>query len=473
MGCTSNNATPPGPAVAPGAEDIDPRRVAERLALEHGPGGMDPRVAAFVPGFDAPFFQAGLAGYSDAAMRIVARRHGCPYCVTEALLDRTLLAGGRGFAKADLRVAPASPGKAERLRPFLTRTRGTLYVNLEEAGILCQAEFSDSETAAKAMLDRGFTAVRDTGGADYGLWMAIERGLIVAPRLFYCEKALSQTGGHVDFRHHHEHHPHDEHAVLCGCCFTNPLGVVVDGVDAVRRVIREQLRRGASFIKFCGSGGVSSVSDPLDGIQFSNDEVRAIVEEVENHLVYCTAHIHPDRALRRAIELGVHCIEHGTLIEQDTANMAADRGTSIVPTLAVIAGLSERGEEFGYPRESLDKLVRIKDEAIGRLEHMKRAGVRIGFGTDLIGGIQPMQCIEFGLRANVFSNVEILRQATTVNAEIIGAKGEIGEVSAGALADLLVVDGNPLEDLSLMENDGASIPVVMKGGRFHRNRLAA
>ena len=102
MGCTSNNATPPGPAIAPGAEDIDPRRVAERLALEHGPGGMDPRVAAFVPGFDAPFFQAGLAGYSDAAMRIVARRHGCPYCVTEALLDRTLLAGGRGFAKADL-----------------------------------------------------------------------------------------------------------------------------------------------------------------------------------------------------------------------------------------------------------------------------------------------------------------------------------------------------------------------------------
>jgi hypothetical protein len=102
MSCTTNNATPPGPAVAPGAEGIDPARVAERLALEHGPGGMDPRVASITPGFDAPFFQAGLAGYSDAAMRIIARRHGCPYCVTEALLDRALLAGGRGFAKADL-----------------------------------------------------------------------------------------------------------------------------------------------------------------------------------------------------------------------------------------------------------------------------------------------------------------------------------------------------------------------------------
>ena len=321
------------------------------------------------------------------------------------------------------------------------------------------------------MLDRGFTSVRDTGGADYGLWMAIEKGLITAPRLFYCEKALSQTGGHADMRHHHECHPHDEHVVMCGCCFSNPLGVVVDGVDAVRKVVREQLRRGASFIKFCGSGGVSTVSDPLEGIQFSNDEVRAIIEEVENHLVYCTAHIHPDRALKRAVDLGVHCIEHGTLIEQDTANMAADKGTAIVPTLAVIAGLAEKGEIFGYPRESLDKLFKIKDEALERLGYMKRAGVRIGFGTDLIGAIQPMQCIEFGLRANVFSNFEILNQATAMNAEIIGAKGEIGEISPGAYADILVVDGNPLENLKLMEDDGAHIPIVMKNGRFHRNRL--
>ena len=321
------------------------------------------------------------------------------------------------------------------------------------------------------MLERGFTSVRDTGGADFGLWLAIERGLITAPRLFYCEKALSQTGGHIDLRHHHQYHPHDDHVVMCGCCFANPLGIVVDGVDAVRKVIREQLRRGASFIKFAGSGGISTVSDPLEGIQFSNDEVRAIVEEVENHLVYCTAHIHPDRALKRAIELGVHCIEHGTLIEPDTANMAADKGTAIVPTLAVIAALAEEGEVFGYPRESLDKLELIKDEAIERLNHMKRAGIRIGFGTDLIGAIQPRQCIEFGLRANVFTNFEILHQATAMNAEIIGMKGELGVVKEGALADLILIEGNPLEDLKLMEDDGAHIPLVMKDGALHRNRL--
>lgn len=322
------------------------------------------------------------------------------------------------------------------------------------------------------MLDRGFTSVRDTGGADYGLWLAIQHGLIKAPRLFYCEKAISQTGGHGEGRHHHEYHVHDDHVVMCGCCLANPLSIIVDGVDSVRKVVREQLRRGASFIKFLGSGGVSSVSDPLDGIQFSNDEVRAIVEEVENHLVYCTAHIHPDKALKRAISLGVHCIEHGTLIEADTARMAADKGTSIVPTLAVIAALAEHGETFGYPRESLDKLDRIKDEAVDRLRHMKSAGVRVGFGTDLIGAIQPMQCIEFGLRSPVFSNFEILNQATAVNAEIIGAKGEIGEIRPGAYADILIVDGNPLENLKLMEDDGAHIPVVMKAGAFHRNRLA-
>lgn len=321
------------------------------------------------------------------------------------------------------------------------------------------------------MLDRGFTSVRDTGGADYGLWMAIEHGLFTAPRLYYCEKALSQTGGHIDARHHHEYHPHDDHVVMCGCCFANPIGVVVDGVDAVRKVIREQLRRGASFIKFAGSGGVSTVSDPLEGIQFSNDEVRAIVEEVENHLVYCTVHIHPDRAMRRAIQLGVHCIEHGTLIEPDTARMAADKGTYIVPTLAVIAALADEGESFGLPSESLLKLEMIKGEAIERLHHMKNAGVRIGFGTDLIGAIQPRQCIEFGLRANVFSNLEILNQATAMNAEIIGEKDRLGVIKPGTLADIIVADGNPLEDIDILARDGAGLSVIMKAGEFHKNEL--
>ncbi len=152
--------------------------------------------------------------------------------------------------------------------------------------------------------------------------------------------------------------------------------------------------------------------------------------------------------------------------------MAAEAGTSIVPTLAVMAALVDHGRELGYPEESLAKLDTVKDEAVDRLRHMKSAGVRVGFGTDLIGApLQKMQCIEFGLRKPVFSNLEILRQITAVNAEILDATGDIGEIAEGAYADLLVVDGNPLEDLKVLERDGAGIPVVMKGGEFHRNRL--
>ena len=259
---------------------------------------------------------------------------------------------------------------------------------------------------------------------------------------------------------------------MCGCCFASPFGWVVDGVDTVRKAIREELRRGASFIKFTGSGGVSTTSDPLEAIQFSEEEVRAIVEEVENHLTYCTAHIHPDAALKRAIRLGVHCIEHGTLIEPDTAQMAAEAGTKIVPTLAVIAALADHGADLGYPRESLAKLEKVKDEAVIRLGHMKRAGVRVGFGSDLIGAdLQKRQCTEFTLRTPVYSNFEILSQATAVNAAIIGAQGEIGEIIAGAYADIIVVDGNPLEDLKVLAADGAHVSAIMKGGAFHRNRL--
>ncbi len=322
------------------------------------------------------------------------------------------------------------------------------------------------------MLDRGFTSVRDTGGADYGLYLAIERGYLKgAPRLFYCEKALSQTGGHGDFRHHHQASPADEHCVLCGCGVLNHLAYVVDGVDKVRHAVRENVRRGSSFIKLMGSGGVASPSDPLDRAQFSDEEITAIVDEVERAGVYCTAHIHPDQALKRAIRLGVHCIEHGTLIEADTASMAADKGTYIVPTLAIIAALASEGKEMGFPKESLAKLDMVKDEAVARLRHMKDAGVKVGFGTDLLGDLERFECTEFRLRAAVFSPTEILRQATSVNAEILGMKGKLGVIKAGAIADILLVDGNPVADLSLLERNGAALPVIMKAGLFHKRTI--
>ncbi|MGH8031077.1 MAG: amidohydrolase family protein [Luteimonas sp.] len=315
------------------------------------------------------------------------------------------------------------------------------------------------------MLDRGFTTVRDTGGADYGLFLALQRKYIRGPRLYYCGKALSQTGGHADGRNPH-HQTCADTMHLCGCGATGLIALVVDGVDAVRKAVRENLFRGSNFIKFTGSGGVSSMGDSLGSIQFSDEEVIAMVDEVERHGAYCTSHVIPDAAIKRAIKLGVHCLEHGTLIERDTARMAADKGTYIVPTMAIIASLARRGRELGYPPQAIAKLALVKDEALPHLQYMKDAGVKIGFGTDLLGDLEEDQCTEFALRSPIFSNHELLVQATSMNAEIIGAKGKLGVIKPGAFADVLLVDGDPLSDIQVLAQDGATMPVIMKDGKF-------
>jgi imidazolonepropionase-like amidohydrolase len=314
-------------------------------------------------------------------------------------------------------------------------------------------------------LRRGFTSVRDTGGADYGLAMAIERGWVTSPRLFFCGRALSQTGGHGDPRR-----PHERDLCTCGG-YTGHCSRTADGVDEIRLAIREEFRRGASFIKIIGSGGVSSTGDALMTAQYSDEEIRAAVDETERHNSYVTAHIHPDGALRRAIELGIPCIEHGTLVTPETAALAAERGTSIVPTLAVIKALALHGEEQGFPAASLEKLFVVEPQALAGVELMQRAGVRLGFGTDLIGPLDRHQAIEFGLRREVLEPIDILRSATSVNAEIIGAADRIGRVREGLLADLIVMDGNPLKDVTLFDETGSNVPLVMKGGDVFVNRL--
>jgi imidazolonepropionase-like amidohydrolase len=314
-----------------------------------------------------------------------------------------------------------------------------------------------------ASLLRGFTSVRDTGGADVGLHVAIERGWVDAPRMFFCGKALSQTGGHGDMRRPGEIEP-------CGCAhgYEGHLSRTADGADEVRRAVRDELRQGASFIKIMGSGGVASPTDPIHAAQYSDDEILAAVDETDRHGAYVTAHVHPDGAIRRAIELGLRCIEHGTMISEETARLAAERGTSIVPTMAVIMSLAEHGVELGFPEVSLQKLAVVHPIALHGVEIMRRAGVRIGFGTDLIGSLERYQCTEFTIRREILPAAEILRSATSVNAEIIGAADRIGRVAPGMLADLIVVDGNPLDDVSLFNEDGTNVPIVMKGGRVYK-----
>ena len=310
------------------------------------------------------------------------------------------------------------------------------------------------------MLDRGFTTVRDCGGAEHGLATALREGLIRGPRLIYCGRMISQTGGHGDARSPDHGGAREGECWSCGCGYSGHLSVTADGVDEVRRAVRDHLRRGAGFIKFAASGGVATTASALESRQFSEGEILAIVDEVERAGTYCTAHAHPDAAIRRVIELGVHCIEHATMISADTAKLAADRGTCVVPTLAVGAALLDEGEAMGLPPASLAKLKTVCSQMTEGLMHMRDAGVRIGLGTDLLGALEVHQQLEFELRTQVFSPLEILRQATSGNASILRCSGEIGVIAPGARADLVALGGNPLNDIGAMKD----VRFVVKDG---------
>jgi imidazolonepropionase-like amidohydrolase len=322
----------------------------------------------------------------------------------------------------------------------------------------------------KASLDRGFTTVRDVGGGDVGLANALRDGLLIGPRLFYGGRIIGQTGGHGDLR------PGDSELDYGGCAcacnnYSDHLAIVADGVDQVRKAVREELRRGAAHIKIMGSGGVASPTDPLDRCQYSDEEISAIVDDVTRAGKYVAAHCHPTEAVRRSVALGVRSIEHATLIDAETAAFVAEKGAYTVPTMAVIFGLLEEGEKFGMPPVSMDKLRSVSDFALAGLEIMKDAGVKMGLGTDLIGQIYTRQSSEFELRARVLPIIDVLRSACAINAELLCEEGRLGCVKAGAHADLLVVDGNPLEDIGVLGGNGEKLAVVMNAGRLHKRAI--
>jgi len=318
-------------------------------------------------------------------------------------------------------------------------------------------------------LDCGFTTVRDIGGGDYSLWRAIEDRLIRAPRFFYAGKILSMTGGHGDFRQMSEsRHSHG----YCSCGGFNSISVIADGVDEVIKAVREELRRGAHCIKIMGSGGVASPTDPIWMNQYREDEVRAIVNETTERRTYTAAHCHPASAVRRSVEFGVRSIEHGTLIDDETAHFVAEKKAFIVPTMVIIFALVELGKKLGFPPQSQEKAEFAFKRALVGLESMRKAGVKIGFGTDLLGETYVQQCREFTIRGEVFPPLEILRQATSVNAELMQMPGRLGCVKPGAHADLLVVDGDPLKDIGLLAADGQNLRLILRGGEIVKNQLS-
>lgn len=308
------------------------------------------------------------------------------------------------------------------------------------------------------MLDHGFTTVRDTGGADFGLARAREHGLARGPRLVFGGKSLSQTGGHGDKRavetNYSEDHP---------CCAGTAR--VVDGVDAVRQAAREELRRGAGHIKMHASGGVSSLTDHINATQYSTAELRAVVEEAEAAERYVTVHAYPARAINRALEAGVHCVEHGNLLDERSIELFLRHNAFLVPTLVTYQALKSEGLELGLPRVSWEKVDQVLDAGLEALEKASRRNVRLAFGTDLLGDMQRRQNEEFRIRAQVQQPIDVIRSATTAAATLLGMTGQIGTLDPGAYADLVVTDGDPLQNIDALANP-ANIRFVVQAGEL-------
>ena len=346
------------------------------------------------------------------------------------------------------------------MHPFLTDMN---LMRLEETPVsLVTAQAS---VVLNRLLDRGFTSIRDAAGGDWGLKQAVDDGLIAGPRLFISGRALSQTGGHGDFRRR------TDDSIACSCSSALHLtSRIADGVDQVRHAVRDELRKGADQIKIMVSGGVSSPHDPLEGCQFSVDEIEAAVDEATRAGTYVLAHAYSADAITRALHAGVRTIEHANLIDEEAAALAAKNGAFVVPTLVAYEAGARHAKDAGYSDEMLSKLKRVREAGLRSLELCKSAGVSMGFGTDIIGD-QELHTQEFLLRAKVLPAHEIIASATRVGAEILRREGELGVIAPGARADILVVDGNPLDDIGLLAGHGEQLQAIMKDGQFHKNNL--
>lgn len=319
----------------------------------------------------------------------------------------------------------------------------------------------------RGMIDRGFTTVRDTGGTDWGMKTAVEKGLIPGPRLFIAGRSIGPTGGHSDGR------SRTNPGYPCQCCNGMAfLRIVVDGEDEVRKVVREQMRQGCDQVKIMVSGGVASPYDPLDSLQFSIPEIEAAVEEAESFGRYVLAHAYSAEAITRAVRHGVRTIEHGNLIDAPAAALMAERGAYLVANLVAYVAMKERAASFGMPASMLEKNEMVLQGGYRSLELCKEAGVKVAYGSDLLGDLIEDQSREFSIRAEVQKPIEVIRSATTIAAEVIRRPGQLGTIAPGAWADMILVDGDPTRDVTLLEGQGQHMPMIMKGGAFHKMALA-
>lgn len=347
----------------------------------------------------------------------------------------------------------------------------TAHVPYDQSGAHATVVGAVAADVARHFLDSGFTTIRDAGGTHPHLARAIEEGTVYGPRVFPSGAVLTQTAGHGDWRHRDQPHP----TLDSGSPYIEAdQAVIVDGADQHLMAARENLRHGATQIKIMGGGGVMSEYDPIHSLQPSPAEIRAAVQAASDWGTYVLAHAYTSEAVRRLVDNGVRCIEHGLLINDATARFVKQNDVVISTQLVVYRALKDLP---GITQTNLDKLAVVIQGQENLIELIKKHEITTGFSTDLIGGMYPMLTREFTERAMYWTPAEVLAQATSESAKVIRMSGRLnrhgnfGEIREGWVADLLLINGEPLEDIAVLRDPDENLALIMKAGKIIKLRL--
>lgn len=377
---------------------------------------------------------------------------------------------------ADVALVKVAGGGRTLMPGLIDAHTHIMFATLSQAAILnSDIGFVNVAAVNEAhnMLMRGFTSIRDLGGPSLGLKKGIDMGMATGPRIWSSGAFISQTGGHGDFRL-----PNDMPARPGDFTHSERVGAaaIADSADMVRMRAREQLALGASQIKLMAGGGVSSHYDPLDVTQYTTAELRAGVEAAENWGTYATVHAYTPRAVRQAIEAGVKCIDHGQMLDDATAKLMAEKGIwwSLQPF--VDDGTSAFAE--GSPNRIKQKQMMAGTETAYALA--RKYKIKTAWGTDILFDAKTAatQGAQLAQMVRWFSPVEVLKMATSGNAELLALSGlrspypgKLGVVQPDALADLILVDGDPIANIDLVADAAKNFLVIMKDGKIYKNTL--
>jgi imidazolonepropionase-like amidohydrolase len=337
-----------------------------------------------------------------------------------------------------------------------------------------------SAIEAERYLMRGFTSVRDVAGPTLSLKILIDDGLAKGPRIYSSGAGLAQTAGHGDMRLYNERSMYfsNDRFKMADYGFF----YLADGVDEVRKACRDALAKQVSQIKLCTGGGVTSLTDPLDSVQYTPEEVAAAVDETKRYGTYVAAHVHTDEGINVALDCGVKSIEHGLLIKEDTMKRLVQEDAWICPQSFIVSQPIEGNPVFANPIQK-EKMLRAKAGAKNCFVWAKQYGAKVAWGTDMFGDRSAYDNtnLEFKTRAAYYSNAEQLRQVTGDNGRLLALsglknpykEGELGVIKPGAYADLLIVEGNPVDDITLLLDYENNFKLIMKDGEVYKNTLPA